>query len=274
MINMNEEIEEWKKLLNSGYIDQNMYDKEVNKILRKEQKRQYRAKAKTKGLIKANLITKTMLLLLSVTLISLVIYSFSGITIKSNATEKVTTLDYLKAPIQMSTSGNQTINMNNTNVKLTYVAKYTVYGRVVTTRNYYGYNIENKLSPKDAALAWGFLADKSVDSKINRSSLNNRFCNFYVSDGKWLNSIGGTSAISKNFSNNHLIPSDNKTKKLIKSIKKGDYVKIEGYLVNAYSDTSNGEYFYWNTSTSRTDTGNGACELIYVTNVTWLELEK
>lgn len=62
MINMNEEIEEWKKLLNSGYIDQNMYDKEVNKILRKEQKRQYRAKANPKGLIKKNLITKTMLL--------------------------------------------------------------------------------------------------------------------------------------------------------------------------------------------------------------------
>ena len=85
--------------------------------------------------------------------------------------------------------------------------------------------------------------------------------------------MGGTNKITEFCSNNHLIPCDNKNKKLMDSIKEGDFVRIEGYLVNVYCKKSDESYFNWNTSTSRNDTGNGACEIVYVTNITWLEKE-
>ena len=74
--------------------------------------------------------------------------------------------------------------------------------------------------------------------------------------------------ISECISNNHLIPSDSKIEKLIKRIKKNDYVKLEGYLVSAEEIDGN---FKVRSSTTRSDNGDGACELIYVTNVTWLK---
>lgn len=32
--------------------------------------------------------------------------------------------------------------------------------------------------------------------------------------------------------------------------------------------------FYYNSSTSRLDTGNHACEVLYVTDIVWLELDE
>ena len=109
---------------------------------------------------------------------------------------------------------------------------------------------------------------------MNWSSAGNRYLSWYSSDGLWISENGGTDKISEYFSNNHLIPSDKKIENQIKSIKENDFVKIDGYLVNVYCKKSNGSYFYWNSSTSRSDSGNGACEVIYVTNISWLELNK
>ena len=80
--------------------------------------------------------------------------------------------------------------------------------------------------------------------------------------------------VLENCTNNHLIPSDNKTRKLVDYIKEGEFVNIEGYLVNIKVIGKNGSYFVWDTSTNRSDSGNGACETIYVTNVVWLKEEK
>ncbi len=82
---------------------------------------------------------------------------------------------------------------------------------------------------------------------------------------------GGKSIIDGQSSNNHLIPNDDAVREKIHNIKEGDYVRIEGYLVNIYGQKNDGHYFKWNTSTTRSDTGNGACEIIYVTNVVWLQ---
>ena len=90
----------------------------------------------------------------------------------------------------------------------------------------------------------------------------------------WYNKHGGEKGIGKYWSNNHLIPSDDSIEKLIKEIKKGEYVTIEGYLVNIRYDGPNGEWFKWNSSTTRDDIGSGACEVIYVTDVIWLEEQK
>ncbi len=90
-------------------------------------------------------------------------------------------------------------------------------------------------------------------------------------DVEWLRSVGGEKKLNDYFSNNHIISSDKDVEKLIRSVKAGEYVKLDGYLVETYARTDNGGYFKWGTSLSRKDRGDGACELLYVTNVTWLE---
>jgi hypothetical protein len=59
--------------------------------------------------------------------------------------------------------------------------------------------------------------------------------------------------------------------KLLRNIKKGDYIQIEGYLIDLVYE-KNGNKGNWSSSVSRTDHGDGACEIIYVTNVTWLKV--
>jgi hypothetical protein len=67
-------------------------------------------------------------------------------------------------------------------------------------------------------------------------------------------------------SNNHLITEDLVLRHLIGTLAVGDQVHLEGYLAR-YSNQSG---FSRGTSTTRTDTGNGACETLYLTSVSTL----
>ena len=68
-------------------------------------------------------------------------------------------------------------------------------------------------------------------------------------------------------SNNHIFPANDTLKWVIKKIKKGDRVKIEGYLIqiNIYKDGK--EFYTINSSSSRKDNCGGACESIYVKKI-------
>lgn len=185
-------------------------------------------------------------------------------------TENRINLNNIPAPVQTGTSGGTSKVINDGTANISYVANYVINGRVVDTQNYSSSGIENKLAPKDVGLAWGFLSTDESQEKITWSSWGDRFLNWRVKDDDWYKSVGGKVAMTSNHSNNHLIPSSNEIERKIQTIKKGDYVQIEGYLVDIKWTGSNGRYFYWNTSTSRSDDGSGACEIIYVTDITWL----
>jgi hypothetical protein len=74
------------------------------------------------------------------------------------------------------------------------------------------------------------------------------------------------SYISSHSSNNHIIPATENVRKAVKSIKARQRVILEGSLVNL-TGTFEGQSVWWNTSLSRTDTGDSSCELFYVTKV-------
>jgi hypothetical protein len=63
-------------------------------------------------------------------------------------------------------------------------------------------------------------------------------------------------------SNNHLLTDDEFISSVIKSVKVGYIIKLSGFLANYYNDSG----YRRNSSTTRTDSGNGACETIYVHN--------
>jgi hypothetical protein len=68
-------------------------------------------------------------------------------------------------------------------------------------------------------------------------------------------------------SNNHLIPADDLVAHRIRGLRIGDQIRMIGLLVD-YNVSSNGRnVFTRQTSLTRKDTGNGACEILYVTDL-------
>jgi hypothetical protein len=61
--------------------------------------------------------------------------------------------------------------------------------------------------------------------------------------------------------NNHLLSDDDHLRERIAGVRVGDQIEFEGYLARYSNDSG----FERGTSITRTDTGNGACETVYVT---------
>jgi hypothetical protein len=62
----------------------------------------------------------------------------------------------------------------------------------------------------------------------------------------------------------HMIPADASVAYRLQRVRVGDVVSLDGMLVEA--DKANG--WRWRSSLARDDTGNGACELVYVQSLT------
>ena len=169
-------------------------------------------------------------------------------------------------PVQEQASGETTFTINGYNIKLTFLYSYNIEALVVHKKNYSSHKIEDKLVPVDLALAWGKVAqyNKEIDFHWSQSG---RWLFWRVDSDTDLALVGGMNGIISQASNNHLIPANISVKNKIKKIKKGDHIKIKGYLVNVYASKSAGNRWDMNSSISREDTGSGACEIIYVTDI-------
>ena len=77
----------------------------------------------------------------------------------------------------------------------------------------------------------------------------------------WPNSEVASRFDATQLSNNHLLVDDDDIRQALMQSEPGDHIRLKGMLVE-YSNPANG--FRRGTSTTRTDTGNGACETIYV----------
>ncbi|MBE5869982.1 MAG: hypothetical protein E7294_01785 [Lachnospiraceae bacterium] len=179
----------------------------------------------------------------------------------------------IKAPIQKECLGQTTKEIGGYQMQILYKYSYDITALVVHTKTYGGalsFSVGDKLAPKDLALAWGKVAEYNdrIDFHWNQLS---RWVTFEVDDIRELDPVGGLDGVSKSSSNNHIIPADKNVKKEIRKIKTGDHIRLKGYLVNVVGYKGEDTTFTWHSSTSRDDTGDGACELIYVTEVQWLD---
>ncbi len=173
-------------------------------------------------------------------------------------------------PIQTETTGYATKDMAGYEVDIYYQYAYEIEALVVHTKRYYGFKLANRLAPVDVALAWGSVAEYNdkIDFHWKQSG---RWVRWRVSDGDDLSPVGGIAGVNAQCSNNHLIPADSSVKRKIKKLKKGDHIKLTGYLVNVDAENKSGKVFLWDSSTTRYDSGDGACEVIYVTDIIWLD---
>jgi hypothetical protein len=139
--------------------------------------------------------------------------------------------------------------------QLTPLAEFDAWARVLSTKRYY-FDRETDLVPIDFALGWGPMSD----SAVLRHFTINQSRRFYFWRTNFLPIP--REQIVANSANMHLIPATEEIGRLMKKVKPGHVLHFSGYLVNAVGDDN----WTWRSSTSRNDTGNGACELVYVTH--------
>lgn len=113
------------------------------------------------------------------------------------------------------------------------------------------------LNIKDLCVVWG----KNIRSGVYREMKfwNRDFtCMCSFPDQETAALFSGS-----HLSNNHILCADEKISRWILKVRPGDQIFFKGYLVN-YSQPAN--QFFRGTSTVRNDTGNGACETVFVTD--------
>ena len=138
--------------------------------------------------------------------------------------------------------------------QITRKARFEIRARVLSTEPYY-LNRTADLSPIDLALGWGVMSDQAVLDKIEISQSARWYRTRYELPAPVPDKL-----IISSSSNMHMIPARKDIDRKLKKLRVGDIVTLKGYLV----DVDHNSGFTWRTSMSRTDTGDGACEIVYV----------
>ena len=136
---------------------------------------------------------------------------------------------------------------------------YDLYGLVVSFRHHDGESqmhlrSNDHLNMLDVCVIWG---DNAGNPLIHSFDFWNGIftCVFKTKDMEAWNSFD-----QNQISNNHLISDNDHIRDKVQKISIGDQIRVRGFLAS-YGDVNGGKR---GTSTTRTDTGNGACETIYV----------
>lgn len=180
-----------------------------------------------------------------------------------------TVIEYASDPIDVTGEPGQkpmtrgqafTVKKGKDHFTIQPLAEYQISARVAGVKSYSG-GWESALAPVDLTLVWGELGDPKMDRYISYRQHNRWYYYRYTSDCP----VDNTTIINHSC-NNHMIPSSDNIRRALKSIKKNDRVKIHGYLVNI-TGTAGNRNVWWNTSTTRSDSGDHSCEIIYVKKI-------
>lgn len=141
--------------------------------------------------------------------------------------------------------------------------EYSLEGVVVSFHNthawwdvYHKSSWKDYINIKDLCVIWGANVSSEIYKKIHFSS-GSWTC--YV---QWDDYETGRIFSMSSLSNNHILSSSKSIKKLLKDVSIGDHIKFNGYL----SEYSHDQGFFRGTSVTRFDTGNGACETVFLSD--------
>ena len=144
------------------------------------------------------------------------------------------------------------------NATVTPLAGFSLQAHVLS-REDYSLGDEVRYSPTDLALGWGPMANSTVSDKLNISQ-----------GGRWYRYEWGPEGppipleqIVRSSANMHMIPADPGVADALAKVRKGDTVHLDGWLVQIDRDDG----WHWRSSTTREDSGDGACEVVYVCSI-------
>ena len=180
-----------------------------------------------------------------------------GIPLALLSSDGVARPNALKEPVQ-GDPGNEpfTYTSGRRTFRIVPRAAYDVAARVGATERYRS-GAAGALIPWDFVLAWGAVTKEPGWSHVSYLQTG-RFYNWRCDDTL------DPGYVASHTANTHLIPADGRIASALSHVRRGDVVRLEGDLV----DVEGPGGFVWKTSLTRTDTGPGACETLYVRAVT------
>ncbi|MEM6514077.1 MAG: hypothetical protein AAF660_13775 [Pseudomonadota bacterium] len=136
--------------------------------------------------------------------------------------------------------------------------RYDITGMVVSYRHHTQDNSRmhrlsaDHLNMMDLCVIWG----DNRNAMLNKIEFWNGIftCNVSTRNREAWNSFD-----MNQLSNNHLLSTDERIRDEVKAVRVGDQIRIQGYLASYTGPTGTR-----GTSTTRTDTGDGACETIFI----------
>lgn len=157
-------------------------------------------------------------------------------------------------PVQLAATSPPRLTLDGYHVEP--LAAYTIEARVLSTERY-RFGREAEISPVDFAVGWGAMSDSAVLRQIDITQ-SGRFYFWRVQQFPI-----PQQEIESHSVNMHMIPANAAVARKLEEVRPGHIVRLRGYLVAIRADDG----WQWRSSLSRTDTGNGACELMWVESV-------
>jgi hypothetical protein len=141
---------------------------------------------------------------------------------------------------------------------ITPIASFDVEARVLGVKRY-RFDREAQLSPYDLALGWGRMSDSEVLEQFDIKQSGR----FYF----WSTRTCPLprDEVVRSSANMHIIPADDAVLSRLQRLREGHIVELKGYLVTAKADDG----WLWLSSTTRRDSGAGACELVLVEDIAY-----
>jgi hypothetical protein len=143
--------------------------------------------------------------------------------------------------------------LSKSGYQITPLQRFSLEARVLSSESYWVDRTAD-LAPIDLALGWGPMSDSAVLAQISISQ-SNRFFFWHVDRFPV-----SRQDIEANSANMHMIPADAEVESALKRLRVGQVVRLSGYLV----EVAGADGWRWRSSLSRSDSGNGACELVWV----------
>ncbi|MFA6959351.1 MAG: hypothetical protein WC205_01215 [Opitutaceae bacterium] len=140
---------------------------------------------------------------------------------------------------------------------ITPLARYEIKA-VVLSRDRYRNDAAAKLAPVDLALGWGPMSTAVVINDLSVSQSGRWY------EYSWRNEPPlDPDQIATHSANTHCLPATPAIRRQLLAIKRHDVVTLDGYLV----EVTGPDGYRWRSSLSRTDTGGGACEIMWITGI-------
>jgi hypothetical protein len=138
----------------------------------------------------------------------------------------------------------------------TAIAQFDLRARVLSS-NHYQFDAEADISPVDLALGWGRMSDSAILDELSIKQSGR--CYFWRP--KWGHDMPlPVKEIVSHSANMHMIPANDAIARTLDDVRPGEVVALDGYLVQVNKPHG----WVWKTSTTRTDLGMGACEVVWV----------
>ena len=168
-------------------------------------------------------------------------------------------IDVSQPPEQTAVDGVDPIRLEAAGYEfvITPLARYVLRGIVVSRESYHaGWNAS--LSPCDVAVVWGELAAGDAWRRLEWSQSGRWYFWRWHGDRPFTNG-----EVVRNSSNTHLLPASPDLASAARSLSPGEIAELAGELVSITGRRGQ-ESVRWKSSLSRTDTGDGSCEVLYL----------